>query len=256
MSTMNNAHDDVLAAIRSYILNIMKRKGADPSGYNDDMNFIDAGIIDSLEFVDLMSEVESICDTRIDLSPFEPEEFYTPKGLAKCIRPDVEEAAVAQIQILLIQQESECNWSDMEVLVLKYHLELAEYFPADEADRDIASRMVESMRKAVGRTDVISVARDGAGCLCGFCWGTLRTNRASVREGKKGYLSDLYIVESARHLGLGEKLMDRVEQWFSQVDVKVLECDVLVLNENARRLVARLGYQPKYLRYIKTLPGA
>jgi acyl carrier protein len=54
----------------------------------DDINFVEAGAVDSLGFMKLIREIETQFDTEIDMSEADPEELATISGLvAAVVRP-------------------------------------------------------------------------------------------------------------------------------------------------------------------------
>lgn len=53
--------------------------------FSDDLNLVAGGVIDSLEFLNLLAAVEERFGVEVDLSETEPTAFSTPAGLANAV---------------------------------------------------------------------------------------------------------------------------------------------------------------------------
>jgi acyl carrier protein len=81
---MSDHLPEIMATVRRILEDKAAKKGADVSDIQETTNFIDAGLLDSLEFIELITAVEQQHGVVIDFSPYEPDEFSTVAGFARC----------------------------------------------------------------------------------------------------------------------------------------------------------------------------
>jgi ribosomal protein S18 acetylase RimI-like enzyme len=62
-------------------------------------------------------------------------------------------------------------------------------------------------------------------------------------------LSDIWIAEYARRLGVGEKLTQLAFDWLREQDVHSIELQVLEGNELGHNFFKRLGFSPELRQY-------
>lgn len=75
--------------------------------------------------------------------------------------------------------------------------------------------------------------------LVGYCVTTIDAS------GSKGMIDSLFVVESQRGRGIGDRLMRRAIQWLDDNDVSERSVEVLVGNERALKFYARFGFAPR-----------
>lgn len=88
------------------------------------------------------------------------------------------------------------------------------------------------------------------GSVCGFVFAHEDEEpgynaRADVR--RFGYISELYVDETARGLGIASKLMEAAEQHFSKSGIKAIQISAFTANKGAIGLYEKLGYTPSYV---------
>ena len=69
--------------VRAFIINTVRRDGpsSDP---RENTNLLEAGIVDSLGFVELIAAIQSHFGIEVDLLDADPDDFLTVDGLARC----------------------------------------------------------------------------------------------------------------------------------------------------------------------------
>ena len=76
------------ASLRRFILErlaeALDELDLDAENVPDAFELVGSGAIDSMDFVNLIGEIETEFDIEIDLSEHEPEEFTTLGGLVRC----------------------------------------------------------------------------------------------------------------------------------------------------------------------------
>lgn len=73
------------AEIRDFIVSAAPNAAARAAaGGVDDLHLLNAGVVDSLGFVNLLAAIEERFGIEIDLGDADPDEFLTVGGLARC----------------------------------------------------------------------------------------------------------------------------------------------------------------------------
>lgn len=112
----------------------------------------------------------------------------------------------------------------------------------DEWSRSIAS--------VIGRFGFVLVASIDD-LDVGFCAGRMRPTPAYYGGGYAGYISDVFVSQPARCLGVGKVLVDSGVQWFRERDVQRVELHVVWRNEEALRFYRRLGWLEDVVQMVK-----
>jgi shikimate dehydrogenase len=73
---------------------------------------------------------------------------------------------------------------------------------------------------------------------------------------KFGEIDDLFVMESARHQGVGRGLIEAADQWVRRFGVSSIELGVWEFNEPAIRLYAGSGYSTEFRRMRRILEEA
>lgn len=70
---------------------------------------------------------------------------------------------------------------------------------------------------------------------------------------KRGEISELIVTNKIRGKGVGQLLIDKMEEYFKIMDCKYVIVDVFAYNENAIKFYAKGGYHPRMYTNIKKL---
>lgn len=70
-------------------------------------------------------------------------------------------------------------------------------------------------------------------------------------SGRMGLFDELYLDESARGLGLGQEMIDRVMNWMEKKEIKRVKLHAYSWNHHARKLYERNGFQVYVVGYEK-----
>ncbi|MHC1734092.1 MAG: N-acetyltransferase family protein [Erysipelotrichaceae bacterium] len=68
--------------------------------------------------------------------------------------------------------------------------------------------------------------------------------RADNGTGRYGLIDDLFVMEEARGMGLGKKLMEELHTWFTQNDIHRVKLHAYAWNQDAIKLYERNGFTP------------
>ena len=70
---------------------------------------------------------------------------------------------------------------------------------------------------------------------------------------KRGEITELIVSKNARSKGIGNMLMNKMEDYFKSVGCEYVLVDVFAYNENAIKFYERRGYHPRMYTDIKKL---
>jgi ribosomal protein S18 acetylase RimI-like enzyme len=113
---------------------------------------------------------------------------------------------------------------------------------------NLAEAWLNSFRRTLGRFSNLFIA-EVDGKMAGFA--LVRIKRTPPYYGGMlvGELSDIWIAEYARRLGVGEKLTQLAFDWLREQDVHSIELQVLEGNELGHNFFKRLGFSPELRQY-------
>ena len=114
--------------------------------------------------------------------------------------------------------------------------------------------LAELQARCIEQAGAILVAEQ-AGEVVGFA--AVQTHVPYVElddpPGEFALVSDLVVLTSARHQGVGRALLESVEQFARSEGVTELRIGVLAANAPARHLYHRLGFSPQFEVFAKRL---
>ena len=70
---------------------------------------------------------------------------------------------------------------------------------------------------------------------------------------RRGRITELVISSNLRSTGIGQQLIDKMEEYFKSVGCEYVLIDVFAYNENAINFYSKKGYHPRMLIDIKKL---
>ena len=82
METLNET--ELVGLVLGWVSENSQNSAASNNGIGKDTDLLSSGILDSLDFVNLLVFIEEEAGCRIDLANVEPEEFSTVQGLCRC----------------------------------------------------------------------------------------------------------------------------------------------------------------------------
>ncbi|MGH7279981.1 MAG: GNAT family N-acetyltransferase [Polyangiaceae bacterium] len=110
---------------------------------------------------------------------------------------------------------------------------------------------LRAMQPGLGRFTCIFVAhRDSE--IIGFLAGRVRPLPAYFGGGQVGFISEVFVSETARGLGVGAKMVSHACAWFASMKASRVELQVLTGNEPARRLYKKLGWEDELVEMTYT----
>ena len=70
---------------------------------------------------------------------------------------------------------------------------------------------------------------------------------------KRGKISELIVTSKIRGKGVGQALIEKMEQYFKSKDCEYVLVDVFAYNENAIKFYDKKGYHPRMITNIKRI---
>ena len=140
---------------------------------------------------------------------------------------------------------SETNQNDIDLIaplwqkLNDHHGAISLHFSDRYPHNTFERRKKDLLNKITGGSMRIDLARDAAtGKMVGYCV-------ATVTAAGTGELDSIYILESYRRNGIGEKMMKKAMNWMDGLKVKRKVVQVLVGNEEVYAFYTRYGFQPR-----------
>ncbi len=115
--------------------------------------------------------------------------------------------------------------------------------------RDSFARWAASLRASLGRFTCLFVA-EAEGALVGFLAGWVRTLPPYLGGYPVGFISDVYVSEEYRGVGVGRTLLEHAIEFFAAQKINRVELHVLALNENARSFYRNLGWKEELVQMV------
>lgn len=110
---------------------------------------------------------------------------------------------------------------------------------------------VQSVVPFLGRFSVVVLAVDD-GEQAGFVAGRTRTLPPYFGAGQVGAISEVFVGQRWRRLGVGRRLVERTIQWYREQEISRVELQVVSGNPEAVRFYERLGWQQELVQMIWT----
>ena len=85
----------------------------------------------------------------------------------------------------------------------------------------------------------------------GFAHGGLRLMSDFYGSHKVGHITHVFVDEWVRKKGLGESLVKKLEQWFTEKEVHSVELEVLISNKAGITFWDKLGYPAELIQSRK-----
>ncbi len=110
----------------------------------------------------------------------------------------------------------------------------------------------KSMEVAFGRFTSLIVA-EAEGTVAGFVAARIRTLPPHLGNAPAGFISEVFVSSDYRGHGLAAKMMAASLEWFKSQKIERVELQVLMENENARKLYQKLGWKEELVQMVITV---
>ncbi len=134
-------------------------------------------------------------------------------------------------------------------VVMEYYTKLNNFFYSLDyhlpQPENVAQLWLDSFKRTLGKFSLLRVAEQN-GRIIGFLLSRIKRVPAYMGGVLVGELSDMWIVEEARRLGVADQLVSNALDWLRAQGVHSVEIQVLQSNEASWRLFSRLGFVPEF----------
>jgi ribosomal protein S18 acetylase RimI-like enzyme len=147
-----------------------------------------------------------------------------------------------QVSYRLIREDDFPIVVEMYGLLNTYFYQMGYRLPHPE---DVGQVWLESWRRSLGRFSNIFIAEiDGK--VAGFMLCRIKRVPTYMGGVLVGELSDMWIIEEARRLGIGDKLSRLALDWLHEQGVHSVEIQVLKDNDASWKLYDRMGFKLEF----------
>jgi ribosomal protein S18 acetylase RimI-like enzyme len=101
------------------------------------------------------------------------------------------------------------------------------------------------------REAVIVVALEGGGVV-GYAYGALEERNWNLLLDAHGAIHDIYVLDRARRLGVGRKLLDAIIAELEALGAPRIVLATMVSNQSAQRLFQSRGFRPTMLEMMRS----
>ena len=122
----------------------------------------------------------------------------------------------------------------------------------DEYREKYFNKTIEEVNKYEGK--IFLALKDNI--VVGLIVGLINNEEESTYEfkaPKRGRISELIVSKEYRKYGVGQKLMDHMEEYFKSVNCKAILLDVFSFNENAKNFYMKNGYYNRVEEMMKKI---
>lgn len=104
--------------------------------------------------------------------------------------------------------------------------------------------------------DSLVLAAESEGNVVGYVYASIESTNWMELRGPAGVIQDIYVDESARHLGAGRELLHAAIQWVRTKGRTQVVLLTKTKNEHAQHLFAALGFRPTMIEMTLDLDPA
>jgi ribosomal protein S18 acetylase RimI-like enzyme len=136
-----------------------------------------------------------------------------------------------------------------------YHTQLDPRLPVPTADaaQNYAARLIETHGDPYTRTLVAEVDHQ----VVGYLLGAVIDLQADLFEYEEtGFIADVFVEPTYRRQGIARRLVDAINVWFAEKDVRHVEWQVATANAEAVRFWESVGGSSLTIRMRANLPRA
>ncbi len=113
-----------------------------------------------------------------------------------------------------------------------------------------AEKWISGMESTLGKLSYLLVAvREDK--IIGFAHGSLRFMPEYLGGELTGNITHIYLERDFRSMGIGEDLLEKLEEWFRHKKVASIDLEVLPANEKAKNFWLGKGYDTELIKFRK-----
>lgn len=136
------------------------------------------------------------------------------------------------------------------VSLLKQHYDLDSYFAPAKNVHQVYEKFFKSCIRAKNR--ILLVAEENKK-IVGYAVGELGSRPPVFKIRKFGFISDIFVEEKFRKLGIAKHFLQGLKKWFKSKNLKYIELTVHVKNEIAKKAWAKYGLEDYIIKKRATM---
>ena len=125
--------------------------------------------------------------------------------------------------------------------LMDFHQKRDRHFTRSPTGPSIFAKFVTDQ---IEKEDSLVLVAEEEGAIVAYCLAITETHSPVFAKPRHAEIIDLFVTESHRQRGIGERLVREVEHWFSQRGIDRIEARVAVRNEVSTHFWRKIGYQP------------
>ena len=158
------------------------------------------------------------------------------------------------IKVVSYKEENQENLQKMMFDFQKFmiHIDTWKVFKFDKDYRDKATdELLKNIKEKKGKVYLAKSGNDFIGYIAGY----IVPNKKDFETytWKRGYVDELYLEEKYRRLGIGKKLLGKIEDYFRSQKCDTIGFNALFANKNALEFYGKLGFEKRSLFLSKAL---
>ncbi len=122
-----------------------------------------------------------------------------------------------------------------------------------EYGKNYTNNLIKKIFKQEGLIILVYDKEKIVGCIAGIIEKQPKNNLLECIPTKPGRILELFVLDSYRGLGVGKKLMQKMEDYFKNNKCDVVRVEVFVPNKNAHNFYQNLDYSDSVVDMIKKL---
>lgn len=231
----------LLSHLRAEVLR--DRPGIDLDAHT---HLAEAGILDSLGFINFIAFMEGSCGISFAPEDFNPENLATVERCARYVlsrRVPVSAASTTSNEMAGAVREARAeDISQVVSLWQELNAQHAAYDTAWKVTDTAARRFHESLERSLGSPQVILLVADASGAVAGYVYGIVKTTPPWFRERAVGTIVSVCVSPGVRARRLGRTLVEAALARFRATGVGRVETVVAEQNDGAHSFWEKVGF--------------
>ncbi len=122
-----------------------------------------------------------------------------------------------------------------------------------EYGEDYTKNLIKKVFKQEGIIILMYDKEEAVGCIAGIIEKQSKDDLLECVPTKSGRVLELFVLDSYRGLGLGKRLMQKMEDYFEKNKCDIVRIEVFVPNKKTRKFYQNLGYYDRVVDMLKKL---
>ena len=117
----------------------------------------------------------------------------------------------------------------------------------------VRNKYLEYYKKKIKQKNCVFFVAEEKGKITGYILGEIEGTGHHHIYKKRGYIHDLFVVERQREKGIGEKLTERLIEWFRSKRIKWIRVDSYINNKVGIKFWNKMGFRDYVLKMTKVI---